>query len=213
MDSWKEAHLVQETPAAIKSSYHFISAYGLLKRRGLNPPPPKDIHACLGHFESLLSNILAQDSSYLVLLGSIEWAHLLTTLFLLAALEATAERDSATVFPHPGRTSVRDHYIDRLRTWLGELRVKAEVKATLDAPSFLAWVETILSAVEKQAEHRGRLFFQRTSHPEAQDEESAHELVNAFMDEEGTSPGPHRRDSETSVDDLWTDFMSEWLNW
>lgn len=211
MEIWKAAHLLPETPPAVKSSYHFISAYGLLKRLDSTPPPPRDIRACLGHFESLLSDILSQDSSYVVRLGSVEWAHLLTTLFLLPALESIAERD-APALSYPGRPRLRELYVGRLRTWLGELRVQAKVKATLVAPTFFAWVETILAAVEKQTERRGKAFFQRLSLPEAQGEGSAHELVNAFMDDESDSLGRHRH-SSTDVDELWTDFMSDWLNW
>lgn len=210
LEAWKATHFRSTMSPAIKTSYHFISAYGIVKSTGRRSLPAHTIHACVEHLAALLSNVLDQDISYLFLLGAVEWGHVLTSLFLLPKLETSLPADS----PQAKTAPVTFEYVARFRNLLGKIRNGTHANSTLNTPHFFGWIEKILSAVEKQTISR-----LQSSATEAglNSEETAHELVNSFVDgEKHDGPGVNgqtRPTRGTTTEDFWTDFMSDWLHW
>ncbi|OAL39085.1 hypothetical protein AYO20_01836 [Fonsecaea nubica] len=232
LDEWKTAYLRPESPAMMKSSYHFLAAYSVLKSSSPKSMSAEDVRLCVQHFEALLSNILNQELCYLVQVGIIEWAHLITTLFLLARLErhnmCNPSRADSPLLTH--------HYVGRFRALMADfaaLTVPALV--TLKTPHLLDWLDKILTAVTRQASfgraaQEPRLHESERSHGHGHDHqhESAYELVNSFIDDRGRVRDVDERTSaversrmeqhqheqqQRDAEDFWTDFMSDWLNW
>ena len=89
LNDWETSYLHMKTSATLRSSFHLITAYTLLKSSGAKAPSPKDVQVCMYHLQELLVNMLNRKLEYLIQLGVVEWAHLITTLFLLARLGAS----------------------------------------------------------------------------------------------------------------------------
>jgi hypothetical protein len=225
LEDWRKANLNSHTTAslALKSSYHFISAYALLRR---SDTAQENIRSSLEKVEELLDGILTcDDRTYLARLGIVEWAHIITSLFLLPRLESA-------LLLRPTNVSRRDctprthHYISCFRGHLRKL--EAEVDGFNLAPTLFGWLARILQAVEEYAGSRARepagsILRSASSRP-LQRDETAYEMVNAFLDDDDGSVSPRGGVSsireeernggvESTTDDFWLDFMSDWLNW
>ncbi|KIW88121.1 uncharacterized protein Z519_11232 [Cladophialophora bantiana CBS 173.52] len=225
---WKATYIRQETSASLRSSYHFVAAYSVLKSSGSESMSSQDVRLSLQHFNAVLSNILDQKLCYLVQLGIIEWAHLITTLFLLARLESSRAVKSGTEGSFDQPLLVLQ-YVARFRALVDCLTTQAETSTAFRAPHLLGWLDKILTAVMQQSSsvEASRVSSSDESdhyhhhHHHHHQQESAYEIVNSFMDDRGNvrHPAPkeptnvrkqvQRKDEE----DFWTDFMSDWLNW
>lgn len=219
LQGWRDAYPQALSSPAIKSSFHFITAYGILKSVSSSTPSTAEIEICLSHFETLLSNMLEQGSPYMVNLGIVEWSHLITTLFLLVRLEVS----SAITSDHaatPGRTPVTKLYLERIYALVNDLEVQARISPCLLAPTLLGWLHRILEAVKKRTTMNDTQT-RRGLYQAREPEESAYELVNSFIQGKGqmahrmpeNSGGAIHGNQNANVEDFWTDFMSDWLNW
>ncbi|OQV09831.1 hypothetical protein CLAIMM_13913 [Cladophialophora immunda] len=217
---WRATYLRSETSVTLRSSYHFVAAYSVLRSSSSKNMSSKDVVLCVEHFEALLSNILDQRLSYIVQLGIIEWAHLITTFFLLARLDRpkTLGLDGAVSL---GRPPLTHQHVGRFRALMEKLTMQAGADAASEAPHLMSWLDKILTAATQQASSSQT--FQHLDQNESghRHEESAYELVNSFLDDKGRvrdhDPGEaaalknHAR--QRGEEDFWTDFMSDWLNW
>ncbi|KAI1609555.1 hypothetical protein EDD36DRAFT_74342 [Exophiala viscosa] len=209
-EMWRTAHYRSTLSSATKSSYHFISAYSIIKSAGYRSLPAQKIGTCVDHLVALLSNVLDQDISYLFFLGGVEWGHVLTSLFLLPKLETSLPVKST----EPRTAPLTFQHVGDFRNLLHKIRSETDTNSTLNAPHFSDWIEKILAAVEKQTISRLR---SPTADAGLNNEETAHELVNSFVDD-GKHDGSHtngntRHLQELGTEDFWTDFMSDWLHW
>ncbi|KIY02420.1 uncharacterized protein Z520_02559 [Fonsecaea multimorphosa CBS 102226] len=220
---WKTTYLQPETSASLRSSYHFVAGYSVLKGSSAKSMSAQDARVCVEQFEELLSHILSQKLGYLVQLGTIEWGHLITALFCLARLERAEVlelgRAGSSLLGHPPLT---DLYVGRFRTLMADLVAQAKTNTVLLAPHLLGWLDKILTAVMQQVgSSEASQGFHNDEVGGCHHPESAYELVNSFIDEKGRVRDPKSRGS-TAVrnpgrahdeEDFWTDFMSDWLNW
>ncbi|KIW85103.1 hypothetical protein Z517_00491 [Fonsecaea pedrosoi CBS 271.37] len=229
LDEWKTAYLRPESTATMKSSYHFVAAYSVLKSSSPKSMSAEDVRLSVQHFEALLSNILNQGLCYLLQLGIIEWAHLITTLFLLARLERHNMYDPSRA----DSPSLTHHHVGRFRALMADFAAQTEpALMSLQTPHLLEWLDKILTAVTRQASVAGptqepHLNSSESSHGHDHDHqhESAYELVNSFIDDKGQVRDLDERTSavgrshvaqkqqQREAEDFWTDFMSDWLNW
>ncbi|KAK4938344.1 hypothetical protein LTR10_021228 [Elasticomyces elasticus] len=211
LEMWRVTHFRPTLSAVLKSSYYFISAYGIIKSTKSRSLPAQTIRTCVEHLVALLSNVLDQDISYLFLLGAVEWGHVLTSLFLLPKLETSLPVDSAEQRKAP----FTFQYVGGFRNLLHKIRIETDTNSTLNTPHFFDWIEKILAAVEKQT--LSRLHSSTTDAGGLNSEETAHELVNSFVDDEkhggSRTENDLRQLQETTTEDFWTDFMSDWLHW
>jgi hypothetical protein len=149
-----------------------------------------DLNICVQHYQTLLENIFRHGLVYLLQLGIVEWCHLITTLFLLAKMTASTPPE------HTQTSAVKPLLmlsIDSLRVMVEQAKV-AGGQVETSAPHLIGWIDRILTALIQQTS--------RSEIVELEPEESAFELVNAFIT---------RR--ERATDDFWSNFMSEWLQW
>ncbi|KAK5198020.1 hypothetical protein LTR99_009437 [Exophiala xenobiotica] len=224
LESWEASHISSESPPIVRCTYHFIYAYGLLKGSAPSSLTAPMYQTCLDHLVIVLSTILEQDVSHLVLLGIAEWGHLLTTLFLLPRLEnslaaATSSHNKSVHKDAP----LTFHYIGRFRDAVQEVKVKAQGDVVLRTHTFFGWLDKILLAVEMQTISRVSSFSTKAESQERGDK-SAYELVNSFLfnDKDADVSGGQLLAKErgynegtisTNTEDFWVDFMSDWLNW
>ncbi|KAJ9502664.1 hypothetical protein H2202_001785 [Exophiala xenobiotica] len=224
LESWEASHISSESPPIVRCTYHFIYAYGLLKGSAPSSLTAPMYQTCLDHLVIVLSTILEQDVSHLVLLGIAEWGHLLTTLFLLPRLEnslaaATSSHNKSVHKDAP----LTFHYIGRFRDAFQEVKVKAQGDVVLRTHTFFGWLDKILLAVEMQTISRMSSFSTKAESQERGDK-SAYELVNSFLfnDKDAYVSGGQLLAKErgynegtisTNTEDFWVDFMSDWLNW
>lgn len=213
---WEATYLKLDTPATLRSSFHFITAYSILKSSGISGPSSEDIAICVLHFEAMLSSILDRGMVFICQMGIIEWAHLITTLFLLARLGGF-EMFGSTKDGSACHRPLVHQYVGRLRSLMYETRTSVEQKIASDTPHLFSWLERILEAVTERAKswQAGK---NRTGH-----QGSAYELVNSFLHEGKDRPGQVRsqersKDVQAIVhfnnnDDFWSEFMSDWLDW
>lgn len=209
----EKTHLRKETSATITSSFHFITAYTVLKFSPGRKPSTGDVQTCVHHFNELLSNILKQDCSYVLRFGIVEWGHLITTLFLLARL-GSFEVIEPTRADGVSCQQLLHQYVGNFRSLLDELRAHSDNDMSLNAPHLLGWLDKILAAVLERAS------LSETSAIESDRHESAYELVNSFIDN-GEPVLPEARHFTTTLNDkrrayaeeFWSEFMSDWLNW
>ncbi|KIW70272.1 hypothetical protein PV04_02556 [Phialophora macrospora] len=222
LKDWATTFLHPQTSATLRSSFHFTTAYSLLKSSSAEFPSSAEVQVCVHHFQELLSNILAQDLAYLVHMGIVEWAHLITTLFLLARLGllATAATGGSV------RAWPVHEYIARFRSLRESLRQASEtepgrvITTTFSAPHLLGWLDRILVAVSERASSVKAP--REVSSTDIGHQGSAYELVNSFL--ENGNPAlsktrAHRTPATPNVvpkingEDFWSEFMSDWLNW
>lgn len=196
------------TQSMLAPTYHFITAYTFLKSRSLRQSGSPALGIGLEACQAALSRILDKGPCHLVKLSIVEWAHLITTLFILPWLEisATTDRsmDSASVY-----TPSTLHYTTSFRSQLGKLKLRSERETIFKAETLFGWLETILTAVETRATTLSDRFLNRV--PE---EETAFELVNSFLKKETSGhPGSLDDSHSRSKEDAWLEFMSDWLDW
>ncbi|ETI19872.1 hypothetical protein G647_08886 [Cladophialophora carrionii CBS 160.54] len=217
LKDWQTTFLHPQTSSTVRSTFHFTAAYSLLKSSTAKSPSPAGVQVCVDHFQQLLSNILDQELSYLVRMGIVEWAHLITTLFLLArlgCLAATGGPPADSVHPW----SVHE-YIERFRSLHNSLsQAEPEADIALRAPHLLSWLDRILVAVAERA--RSFKAHQDESSTDIGHRGSAYELVNSFLENDKSAstralqtPGTSNAEPRLGGEDFWSEFMSDWLNW
>jgi hypothetical protein len=209
---WRRKVISSSTQSMLAPTYHFITAYTFLKSKSLRAPRSRALGIGLEACQAVLSHILEKPSSHLVKLSIVEWAHLITTLFILPWLEISATLDRSTGSVSLHATSTRK-LISAFRSQLLDLRLRSEKKTIFRAEILFGWLETILTAVETRASTLSDRFSNQ-----ANEEETAYELVNSFLRKEmgdqsqsielSDGPGFYR-----SKEDSWLDFMSDWLDW
>jgi len=209
---WETKVMPSHTQSILAPTYHFIKAYTFLKSKYLRRPGSHVLGVGLEACQAVLTHILEKGSSHLVKLCIVEWAHLITTLFILPWLEISAMLDHPTDSADVQTPSTL-HFISAFRTTLLDLRLQSEKEMILQANTLSGWLETILTAVETRAS----VLTGRLSNP-ANEEETAFELVNSFLNkEDGGSYQSFEMSGQTgacnSKEDWWLDFMSEWLDW
>ncbi|KEF56700.1 uncharacterized protein A1O9_06889 [Exophiala aquamarina CBS 119918] len=209
---WRAKGMSSSTQDMLAPTYHFVTAYTFLKSKALRQPGSLAIEIGLEACQAVLTQILAQGSSHLVELCIVEWAHLITTLFILPWLEisATLIQSTRSVSAHTPSTI---GFISAFRAQLLDLKIQSEQEKILQAETLVGWLETILTAVETRATALSGKFSNS-----ANEEETAFELVNSFLNKEigGLSQPPEAVDqvgSCNSKEDSWLDFMSDWLDW
>jgi hypothetical protein len=219
MLEWKSLHLHARLPQPIRSSLHFCSAYILLKSSGCQEPTTGTIGICQVNFQEMLSGVLNQEIIYITSMGIVEWAHTITTLFLLARLETHRGRQN-TDTASERRLSVHD-YVDRFRTLLATLRGASrdteENIAATEAPHLFGWLERLLTAVIDRS--NASQISQPTAAEAKSHRESAYELVNSFLSESEKASLQLQQNTRGEMElqpageDFWSTFMSDWLNW
>jgi hypothetical protein len=215
LHDWETTFLHAQTPATLRSSFHFTTAYSLLKSSNAKSPSPADVQVCVHHFQELLSNILAQELAYLVRMGIVEWAHVITTLFLLARLGLLLAPAATAGLARPWPVH---EYIARFRSLLDSLTQASGSKADT-APHLLSWLDRILVAVAERA--TSVKVPREVSSTDIGHQGSAYELVNSFLENDNPASiaraqqTPARTNGLPKIDgeDFWTEFMSDWLNW
>jgi hypothetical protein len=213
---WEQTHLHAKTSATLRSSFHFVKAYTLLKSSGATGPSAADVQTCMHHFRELLTNVLNQRLRYLIQIGIGEWAHVITTLFLLARLGTST---SGAVDPNsPIECPVIHEYVSSFRSLASKLKNHAQRDPSLSAPHLLGWLERILVAVTERAISWESS--QKKASSEIGHQGSAYELVNSFLNDcnprEAHSEVPATARTEMLPDgaeDFWSEFMSDWLKW
>lgn len=196
------------TRSMLAPTCHFITAYTFLKSRNLRQTGSPALGIGLEACQAVLSRILDKRPCHLVKLSIVEWAHLITTLFILPWLEISATRDrsmdSASVY-----TPSTLHYTTAFRSQLEGLKHRSEKETIFKAETLFGWLETILMAVDTRATKLSDRFLNRV--PE---EETAFELVNSFLEKEMTGHVGSLVDLHSrSKEDAWLEFMSDWLDW
>ncbi|KIW19182.1 hypothetical protein PV08_03476 [Exophiala spinifera] len=207
MEVWSASYPTASTLTAIKSMQHFVYVYGMLKCARQDTLSKQDRETSLETLALVLSHVLERGAIYLVLFGVAEWGHILTTLFLLPRVEGSAA-------DHPAGTNgvpLTLHYVSRFRQNLQEARTLATRDIVLGTPTFFGWLDRILCAVERQAALHPTSI--RTRQDQDRGDESAYELVNAFIDQEPNQGAVLPRGEDKDQEDFWSDFMSEWLDW
>ncbi|OAP64468.1 Transcriptional regulator WAR1 [Fonsecaea erecta] len=222
LTEWKTAYLRAETSMSLRSTYYFVAGYTVLKSSSSMPLSVEDALLCVEHFETLLSHILSQELCYLVRLGTMEWSHLITTLFRLARLERSRvlESDTADASSLNSHPSLTNQYVGRFRTLMADLLAEAETDTALKSPHLMGWLDKILTAVAAQQVGSWEVSQDADKDEDVgrHDEESAYELVNSFIDEKGRVRDSHNPKGSNpgrlhDEEGFWTDFMSDWLNW
>ncbi len=207
---WGTTYMHDKLSPSVKSTFQFAAAYTRLKSSKARIPSAVDVELYLHHFHELLSNILSQDLDYLVRLGIVEWAHLITTLFLLARLGRL--ESVANISGDSTRNSPAIESITRFQIRLHDLREGAVTKPTLSAPHLFSWLDRILAAVMQRTKPREPL--QMPAAIEIGHQESAYELVNSFLDDDSAESGRSRpATADLRGEDFWGEFMSDWLDW
>ncbi|KAL2435169.1 hypothetical protein ABEF95_014182 [Exophiala dermatitidis] len=211
---WESKYLRASTPCVVKSSYHFISTYLLLKPLGGHhqAPSPTDIASCLDLFRAQLRNILDQGPVYLVMFGLIEWAPILTYLYLLPRLEVSAVPISQ-ITATADRTLCTTRMISRFRAQLERLRAEALIDPTLNAHNFFAWLERIFSAIEQNALALQGPQPLPVPHATVNGGDSAYDILDPFHHPDGRRSSHQQRQATPNMDSVWVDFMSDWLQW
>ncbi|EXJ90740.1 hypothetical protein A1O1_03844 [Capronia coronata CBS 617.96] len=234
LKSWAEKYLHEGTPCVLRSSYNYISTYRILKPANigvggrLTPASLEDIATCIAICQAQLSNISQQDPSYLVEFSVLEWAPVMTYLFILPRLEAaigstttTASAASAASGVTPSadrygshnRTSCALKMVEQFRSQLAKLKAHAETDTMLNAHRFFAVLDQILPAVERRAIpmalQNGAPSLQISQSTAVDGGGSAYELVNSYTDDDDYQP----RERTASLDRVWVDFMSDWVQW
>lgn len=219
LSTWEDRFLHPASPCVVRSSYHFISTYRLLKRTDHTPPSPEDVAACLATCQAQLSNILHQDPAYLVIFGIVEWAPVLTYLFLLprveAAMAAAAAATTSTPISTADKTPCTTSIIGRFRRQVAELKAQAELDPTLTAHTFFGWLDKIFASAEKRAAalQKGAQAMP-TSRTLVDGGASAYELVHPSTGDSHDDDLARRpREAALTMERLWADFMSDWLQW
>ena len=212
LQEWEKAYLQHDTSATLRSSFHFIAAYTVLRSLTTRLPMAEDVHVCVYHFDAMLSNIVNQQITYLPSIGIVEWAHLITTLFLLARLGGFD-----VVNPHTPDSvqcqTVVHQYVGQLQSLLGDLRGQVENKVACKAPHLYGWLDRILIAVLTSSKEAIACKYEQA--------ESAYELVNSFLDKEKPDLPEARLIATASKDgerepvaeDFWSEFMLDWSSW
>ncbi|EXJ53653.1 uncharacterized protein A1O5_13105 [Cladophialophora psammophila CBS 110553] len=220
LSGWKATYIRQETSASLRSTYHFVAAYSVLKSSSSKAMSAQDARLSFQHFKAVLSNILDQKLCYLVQLGVIEWAHLITTLFLLARLESSEVARSGTAGSF-GQSLLAHQYVARFRALVDCLTTQAEASTAFRAPHLLGWLDKILTAVMQLSSSVEASHVSSSDESDHHHQESAYEIVNSFMEDRGNVRHPAPREptnvrkqvQRKDEEDFWTDFMSDWLNW
>lgn len=209
---WRAKVMSSSTESMLAPTHHFITAYTFLKSRYLRQPGSPALELGLEACQAVLTHILQKGSSHLVELCIVEWAHLITTLFILPWLEISATLDRST-----GSVNVQTpstlHFISVFRARLLDLRLQSEKEKILQAETLFGWLGTILTAVEIRASALAGRFSSQ-----ANEEETAYELVNSFLSKGAgglSQPSTMSEviDSCNSKEESWLDFMSDWLDW
>jgi hypothetical protein len=212
LEAWERMNVGLQVPPAMLSSFHFILAYTLLKFNGHAKPIKQDWEAGIHAFNALFANVLEQDLDYLVKLGTIEWAHLLTAFFMLPKAEKGAKNpDIAADIEAP----VTLYYVDKFRSRMNELQALAESDMHSQAQNWFVWLERILQAVEKCTKALAATDDQPAVFTEG---ESARELIHSFVDSMPEDGGADRWQSRDPIrhnpkEEFWGEFMSDWLEW
>ncbi|EHY60370.1 hypothetical protein HRR83_000129 [Exophiala dermatitidis] len=212
---WESKYLRASTPCVVKSSYHFISTYLLLKPLGGHhqAPSPTDIVSCLDLFQAQLRNILDQGPVYLVMFGLIEWAPILTYLYLLPRLEVSAVVSAPVGLTAEDRTPCTTRMISRFRAQLDRLRAEALIDPTLNAYNFFSWLERIFSAIEQNALALQAPHPLHVPHATVNGGDSAYDILDPFHHPDGRRSSQQQRQATPNMDSVWVDFMSDWLQW
>lgn len=209
---WRSEVTSSSTQSMLAPTYYFITAYTFLKSKHLRAPNSRALGIGLEACQAVLSHILEKTSSHLVKLSIVEWAHLITTLFILPWLEISTTLDRSTSSMNIG-TTLTIHFTSAFRSQLRDLRLRSEKETIFRAETLFGWLETILTAVEARASTLSDRFLNQGN-----EEETAYELVNSFLTKEMGKPSQSLDFSDgfascRSKEDSWLDFMSDWLDW
>ncbi|KAK5055159.1 hypothetical protein LTR84_012908 [Exophiala bonariae] len=209
---WTMSTTSASSGTMLAPTYHFIVAYTFLKSKSLRQPGSPALKVGLEACQAVLFKILEKGSCHLVKLSIVEWAHLITTLFILPWLEISAIVDHPIDSTRPA-TPLTLYFVSIFRLQLSDLKLLSESETVLKAEILSGWLETILAAVETRARALADRFRNRSD-----DEETAFELVNSFLKKEMVGlpeslDVTHKAEQGRSREDSWIEFMSDWLDW
>lgn len=208
LHEWTTSHVSVPLKSMVAPTYHFVMAYTFLKSKSLRQPGSPALRRGLETCQAVLFHILEKGPCHLVKLSIVEWAHLITVLFIFPWLEVSAIVDLASA-----STPLTLYCISAVRSQLADLKLRSGNEPMLKAETLFGWLEAILTAVETRASTLSDRFRSRSN-----EEETAFELVNSFLNKDaGGLPdslhASHGAEQPRSKEDAWLEFMSDWLDW